>query len=255
MQIWALSGSPARSSPCRRANPETSSCSALSDQGAAHNSHVRKRANMALSQVDPSRLQGDNLRLWYLRSPGDIEQERERSQAERYKAFFEGLRPASNTPISVAAQQRDAPYRPPPGQPHLISVATKASGWGIQPPPKSDFNSKNTWSQEGNQHVAKNDGFCAACHGPHVAPPPPAMANPPDWPRWTPGPNTTPRKPAKPHPRQCAQQNMSDSRICSREPGDAWKSVCFESASAREAHCIASDGEVGWPPLQTHDRR
>jgi hypothetical protein len=204
--VWALGGSPARSSPCRQASPETSSCLAPSDQGPAHHSHVRKRANMALSQVDPARLQGDNLRLWYLRSPSDIEQDRERSQVERYRAFFEGLRPTSNMPISAAAQQA-------------------------------------------------NNELCAACHGPHVAPPPPAMANPPDWPRWTPGPNPTQRKPAKPHPLQCAQQNMNDSRICSREPGNAWKSVCFESASAREAHCIASDGEVGWPPLQTHDRR
>ncbi|MDO8323567.1 MAG: hypothetical protein Q7T23_11560, partial [Phenylobacterium sp.] len=89
---------------------------------------------MALSQVDPSRLQGDNLRLWYVRSPSDIGQERERSQDERYRAFFEGLRPASNTPISVAAQQRDAPYRPPASLPYLISVATRVNGWGIQPP-------------------------------------------------------------------------------------------------------------------------
>lgn len=64
----------------------------------------------------------------------------------------------------------------------------------------------------------------------------------------------TPRKPSKPHPPQCAQQNMDDSRICSREVG-AWQSVCLRSAADREAHCIASDGEVGWPPLETHDRR
>ena len=137
--------------------------------------------------------------------------------------------------------------------------------WSSRPVPvsKLDFNAWNQGASLFNhasdtgprQQVAAKGGFCAACHGPGVAPPPPAMASPSDWPRWTPGPNATARKPSKPHPTQCAQQNMNDSRICSRESGDAWKSVCLQSASDREAHCIASDGEVGWPPLQTHDRR
>lgn len=43
---------------------------------------------MAVEQVDPGTLEGDALRRWYLRSPADIEQEREDAAAQRYQAFF-----------------------------------------------------------------------------------------------------------------------------------------------------------------------
>ena len=39
-------------------------------------------------QVDPARLQGDALSRWYLRSPDDIESERQAADAQRYDAFF-----------------------------------------------------------------------------------------------------------------------------------------------------------------------
>jgi len=43
---------------------------------------------MAYGQIDPARLDGDALTRWYLRSPADIEQERQVSAAQRYADFF-----------------------------------------------------------------------------------------------------------------------------------------------------------------------
>jgi hypothetical protein len=45
---------------------------------------------MAGSQVDPSRLQGEALRTWYLRSPVEIERERQSATQRRYNEFFGG---------------------------------------------------------------------------------------------------------------------------------------------------------------------
>jgi hypothetical protein len=221
---------------------------------------------MSFRQVDPSRLQGEALRGWYLRSPDEIEQERQSAQAQRYEAFVAGIRPASQAPYPDSQSARAMAPAAQANQPESLWVATGPNRWSSQLATSSDLRPGKAWGLRGSfahetsdggasRQLAANHGFCVACHGPGAEPPPPAMANPPNWPRWTPGPNTTPRKPSKPHPPQCALQNMNDSRICSREPGDAWKSVCLRSASDREAHCIASDGEVGWPPLQTHDRR
>lgn len=43
---------------------------------------------MAFGQIDPARLEGDDLRRWYMRSPADIEQERQKAAAQRYQDFF-----------------------------------------------------------------------------------------------------------------------------------------------------------------------
>jgi len=43
---------------------------------------------MAYGQIDPARLEGDALTQWYLRSPDDIEQERQEAAAQRYRDFF-----------------------------------------------------------------------------------------------------------------------------------------------------------------------
>jgi len=43
---------------------------------------------MAFGQIDPSRLEGDDLRRWYMRSPADIDQERQQAAAQRYQDFF-----------------------------------------------------------------------------------------------------------------------------------------------------------------------
>jgi hypothetical protein len=43
---------------------------------------------MAGGQIDPARLDGDALTQWYLRSPAEIEQERQAAAAQRYADFF-----------------------------------------------------------------------------------------------------------------------------------------------------------------------
>jgi len=43
---------------------------------------------MAYSQIDPSRLEGDDLRRWYMRSPAEIEEERQQAADQRYQDFF-----------------------------------------------------------------------------------------------------------------------------------------------------------------------
>jgi hypothetical protein len=40
--------------------------------------------------IDPGSLEGDALTQWYLRSPADIERERQEAAARRYQNFFEG---------------------------------------------------------------------------------------------------------------------------------------------------------------------
>lgn len=49
--------------------------------------------SMAERQVDPARLKGEALRHWYLRSPEDVEQERQAAAAQRSADFFGSLRP------------------------------------------------------------------------------------------------------------------------------------------------------------------
>jgi len=43
---------------------------------------------MSNSPIDPASLEGDDLTRWYLRSPDEIERERQAAAAKRYKTFF-----------------------------------------------------------------------------------------------------------------------------------------------------------------------
>jgi len=43
--------------------------------------------------VDPSHLSGEDLRQWYMRTPAEIERERQAFAVQRYQDFFAGLRP------------------------------------------------------------------------------------------------------------------------------------------------------------------
>jgi len=52
---------------------------------------------MAYGQIDPARLEGDDLTRWYLRSPTDVEEERRAAAAGRYADFF-GAHPQSPVP-------------------------------------------------------------------------------------------------------------------------------------------------------------
>ena len=212
---------------------------------------------MTYSQVDPSRLQGDALTRWYLRSPADIEQEQQAAAAQRYSDFF-GASPTTPLANSADGGVPDAPL----GNEDAGTVTD-----GARSESSSVYNPQGSaaWTPSGADGastdlpsivpVAANDWVCAGCHGTGISSPPPAFSKPPWVPQWTPGPNTAPRPPSLPHPPQCAMQNVNDPRICNREPGNAWKTICFASATRREAHCIANDGELGSPRLETHDGR
>lgn len=110
--------------------------------------------------------------------------------------------------------------------------------------------------------LASTGAICGSCHGAGVSPPPPSMAKPapPAKPVWGVLPDSPWKKPAyktpqppREHPPQCAMQNMSDSRICARQPNRVARAMCFEDAAKREAYCIKSRGEVGYPDLFTID--
>ncbi len=225
--------------------------------------------------ADPDDLKGDALTQWYQRSPADIDQARQAAFAQRYNDFF-GHPPNANLDPGIAYVLPTSGKDIDPGinlsvpsakapDPGFDMVQVGPNRWATRrirmDAPSSDDGSDladpsrgETGDSSPRIQLASNPGFCAACHGGPLSPPPPALSSPPYWTKWTPGPNLTPRKPAKPHPPQCAMQNMQDSRICSREPGDAWKTICFRSATEREAHCITSGGELRFPPLETHDR-
>ena len=215
---------------------------------------------MAYSQIDPARLEGDALTRWYLRSPAEVEQERQAAAAQKYDDFFGGgpaRSPfADNGPQVSNLADGAADTKFSVGGANALRGEWPASysrlSDGVFRPVGPDQNSADSLSLT---RVAATGWPCVGCHGIGISRPLPAHSKPPQATPWTPGPNLTPRRPAKPHPPQCAMQTMNDSRICSREPYDAWKSVCLRSASDREAYCISHDGEIGWPPLETHYRR
>lgn len=80
---------------------------------------------MADRQVDPLRLQGEALRRWYIRSPGELEQERQARYDQRYREFFARDDSTASTP-SVA---QDAPP-----QSRVVATQTSGSGGGLRNP-------------------------------------------------------------------------------------------------------------------------
>lgn len=61
---------------------------------------------MSVSWTDPESLEGDELTRWYLRSPADIEQERQAAAAKRYQDFFYG--PSGTDPDPGFAREMPA---------------------------------------------------------------------------------------------------------------------------------------------------
>lgn len=60
---------------------------------------------MAYGQIDPARLDGDALTNWYLRSPADIEAERQAAAAQRYGDFFGSAGQPQDEDDSTSADQ------------------------------------------------------------------------------------------------------------------------------------------------------
>lgn len=208
---------------------------------------------MAYGQIDPARLDGDALTRWYLRSPTDIEDERQAEAAQRYADFF------------GAPDQR-------------ANETDGSSGDQLSPDPKGSLR-----GQDGLQHQAflggLNDGVyhpgqgevqstlaasspwnCSTCHAPLPLPPllplPPQLqplvpllrSIPPPWG----GPAPEPRRDKYP---QCETQERQDRGICAQQPTEPAKAVCNASATDRRVWCDEHQGEIGFPDLTTAKRR
>ena len=204
---------------------------------------------MAFSPIDPSRLQGEALNRWYLRSPGEIEQERRAAQAQNYDAFFGGAEPAA-----PSASYQDANAAIDDGPAWTTNEADRWKGdnqsaYG----PASDRQSRYFQVSAASQPLAAPGILdCPTCHG--RAPAPLPFPSP-----FLPGSavfRDTPSAPAgggSPRQRfpQCHLQYDNDSETCGGLPTSAAGAKCRESASERLAYCLSHDGEVQWPPLRT----
>lgn len=227
---------------------------------------------MAFGQIDPARLYGDALTRWYLRSPADIEQERQAAAAARYDAFFGGSgereqagdEPASSNDGSFtyavdnsgppneprnSGQDRQfiSPFSPPDASP------PDGGAWrGYQLAAAPSRTLGDYWSIPG----------CANCHGYSPATLPPVGGHFPFPPSYSPrsgGSNGSGGRPPSAHegessgdhPPQCAIQHNNDSNICRELPDWRVRKQCWASAAEREGYCIKSKGQVGIPWLIT----
>lgn len=214
---------------------------------------------MAFGQIDPARLEGDALRRWYLRSPAEIGEERRQALSRTHDAFF---------------SRRDDD-QPPGADPKFQGrlATTPANAAAQRTSPGDDrWRAENVSPQAPNgryQMVAANPrgfmdywGFkgCQNCHGyrPETLPPYGGHSPfPSDYSPRSGGSGGSGRRPegegsGGKNPKQCAVQYENDSDICRRVPAAAVRRRCWTSAAGREAYCIKSKGEVGYPRLITN---
>ena len=202
---------------------------------------------MAFGQIDPARLEGDALRPWLLRSPADIERERQETAQRRYDNFFAPIKPTL-----------------PPGDAQRVGVSDES---GIEPTGLWVQSTPNRWSIQATSkpyaaprmmgggsvavQPAPDDRVCRACHWGGVPPLPPGMA---PLPRDIPPSSPSPSKPQERDRKQCEQQLESDTDVCSQQANDQSKAICRGDAMNRYAHCRQT-GEVGVPSLFNPTRR
>lgn len=213
---------------------------------------------MAYSPVDPARLEGEALRRWYLRSPEEVEQERQAAKAQRYDEFFAITRPFQRGPLHEAtgAQQ--------PADLEADEILwTSANGHGNRW--RGERVSQGYANNAPDQHRAMSRldggrrgqgvgdiGDCVSCHG-RLAPPFPFPF--PTWgtPSLRDAPASPPSTPPERDRKQCEIQLQRDTETCNQQPNNAAKAVCHGTASKRYAHCGLT-GEVGEPDLFTIPR-
>lgn len=73
-------------------------------------SHAQMETSLADAQTDPARLSGDALRRWYLRTPQEIESERQAAATLRRLEFFDGGTRRDQDPESWAHTLEQYPY-------------------------------------------------------------------------------------------------------------------------------------------------
>jgi hypothetical protein len=214
---------------------------------------------MAYGQIDPARLEGEALRRWYLRSPADIEAERRSAAAQRYDQFFSRGDPSA---------QNGQPESP------IAETATRdfsSTGWTVEPngrwhgarlPTDDAQRSRSAAHQMAANGRARGasshetPGSCISCHGRLPPPPlPPPFGTFPfpngSFPSFRDIPSRSPSGSGGSNPKQCTVQYENDSEICRQVPSRDARRRCWESAAEREAYCVKSKGEVGYPSLIT----
>jgi hypothetical protein len=104
---------------------------------------------MAVEQIDPGALEGDALRRWYLRSPADIEQERQDAAAQRYQDFFgDGGGVASNPTFDPGPYEADEDVRAVGAEPEQpTGDAAPGFTWVAAGPNR--FRSVPVWNGQG----------------------------------------------------------------------------------------------------------
>lgn len=65
--------------------------------------------------IDPSELEGDDLTNWYLRSPAEVEAEREGARQDQYDSFVRSIGDAAGGQNEPATRAQDATAVPAPG--------------------------------------------------------------------------------------------------------------------------------------------
>lgn len=209
---------------------------------------------MVYSQLDPARLHGAELTRWYLRSPADIERERQEATDQKYKDFFA---PATTSPFATDRSQV-ANSGDVENEPSTLWFASGPNRWSNQAATPNAFRPNEALAANGSPGTALGAGararpvggdpICRACHGGGVPPlPPGGIFSFRDIPPSSP---SSPSKPPEPDRKQCEQQLQADTDICSQQPNNASKGICREDAMKRYAHCRKT-GEVNTPYLFT----
>jgi hypothetical protein len=222
---------------------------------------------MAYGQVDPARLEGAALRRWYLRSRAEIEAQRQAATDQAYANFFSDAHIADGTFREVSDNAE------PIGFDVVNHPPSQGMGSRAQRQPQSSANMSSSQSQNsGRRQLAATSasgarkptgpGACLSCHGrvPPLAPLPPPIGTFPFPPLIIPflrdgiggsGRGSCGEGSDGKNPKQCRIQYENDSFICNGISSVNDRRKCWESAANREAHCIKSKGEVGYPPLKT----
>ncbi|THD80601.1 MAG: hypothetical protein E7812_07685 [Phenylobacterium sp.] len=196
---------------------------------------------MPYDPVDPASLEGEDLTSWYLRSPEEIEQQRQAAAQQRYNAFFNGGR-SSDPPVGGQAD----PDAYSSDQPPAFGDASDGAAPGLQ---------KASYVVPAG---AASDASCPTCHAPLKPYSPPPQ---PQWPSlpsgWNPVFPAWPMlrdiaggggssKPPEPDRKQCEMQEERDGQICGRQPESDVRAVCRQRAMVRYKHC-RDTGEVDSP--------
>jgi hypothetical protein len=215
---------------------------------------------MAYGQIDPARLDGDALTRWYLRSPADIEQERQASAAQSYNDFFGNTDGSSDgLAATTDGQSPDddpsgSPVPMPSGVPQRLPSSDADSGddsyldGGVYYPGQDDAQ---------KTPVANTVWNCPTCHGRFPIPIPPQLLPLQPLFRDIPpssGGASTPEPYRDRHP-QCEMQERQDRGICAQQPTAPAKAVCNASATDRRVWCDQHAGEIGSPDLITAYRK